>query len=176
MDNIRLLKIDIFQRLPYGLFVMNERISDEPIIYTEDYHPYVESCKPYLRPMSSMTESERDELYNLTHKGSDEWTFSRNAYIVLDWMNEKGFDYRGLIEKGIALPAKKEMYMKKAEVNFDYEGGQSWKVSVMDRRTDEVLHSSIEEFGIPGKLTEDEKMDCMRMSIGGLINSKGYYF
>ena len=27
-----------------------------------------------------------------------------------DWLNKKGFDYRGLIEKGLALEAPEEMY------------------------------------------------------------------
>ncbi len=60
---------------------------------------------PYLRPMSSMTEEEytkKDELF-----GS--YILDNNpAYI--DWLNAHHFDYRGLIEKGLALEAPEGMY------------------------------------------------------------------
>ena len=51
------------------------------------------SCKPYLFPMSSMTK----EQYNQYIKYS--------AYEALDWLNKNHFDYRGLIEKGLAIDA-----------------------------------------------------------------------
>lgn len=61
--------------------------------------------KPYLRPMSSMTEEEyakKEELF-----GS--YILDNNpAYI--DWLNAHHFDYRGLIEKGLALEAPEDMY------------------------------------------------------------------
>lgn len=66
--------------------------------------------KPYLRPMSEMTDEERNELYELTHAGSEEWTFSHNAYVVINWMNSKHLDFCGLIEKGLALEAPEDMY------------------------------------------------------------------
>lgn len=66
--------------------------------------------KPYLRPMSEMTDEERNELYELTHEGSEDWTFSHNAYVVIDWLNAHHFDYRELIEKGLALEAPERMY------------------------------------------------------------------
>lgn len=65
----------------------------------------IKSVQPYLRPMSSMTEEERakkDELF-----GS--YILDNNpAYI--DWLNAHHFDYRGLIEKGLALEAPEGMY------------------------------------------------------------------
>ena len=60
----------------------------------------VENPKPYLRPMSSMTEEECDEWAQLE---SDEW--GTNS---IDWLNRKMFDYRGLIEKGLAVAVTKE--------------------------------------------------------------------
>lgn len=69
------------------------------------------SCKPYLRSMSSMTKSEYSEY----HK-----TFRAEAYghgyvyvesfDSFNWLNEHHFDYRGLIDKGLALEAPKNMY------------------------------------------------------------------
>ena len=51
--------------------------------------------KPYLRPMSSMTQEEKSEFLSLPMKG-----YSMNSY---DWLNAHHFDYRGLIEKGLAI-------------------------------------------------------------------------
>ena len=63
---------------------------------------------PYLRPMSSMTEEERTKKNELF--GS--YILDNNpAYI--DWLNAHHFDYRGLIEKGLALEAKEGMYERK---------------------------------------------------------------
>ena len=55
--------------------------------------------KPYLRPMSSMTEEEKLEfslvpIYAFVHF---------NEIARMDWLNEHHFDYRGLIEKGLAI-------------------------------------------------------------------------
>ena len=66
---------------------------------------------PYLRPMDSMTEEERDEIIRFTRDPQrDEWTFSHIAYDYLDWLIVRNFDFRGLIGMGLALPATNEMY------------------------------------------------------------------
>lgn len=59
--------------------------------------------KPYLRPMSSMTE---EEASGLTHLIRESWEF-------YDYLNAHHFDYRGLIEMGLALEAPEDMYEKK---------------------------------------------------------------
>ena len=61
----------------------------------------VEDVKPYLRPMSSMTEEEYQEF------GYDVLRYTPRE---LDWLNEHHFDYRGLIEKGLAIEAPEGMY------------------------------------------------------------------
>ena len=58
-----------------------------------------QEVKPYLRPMLSMTEEEGKEL--------DEHI---TIYENVDWINAHHFDYRGLIEKGLALEAPEDMY------------------------------------------------------------------
>ena len=84
-----------------------------------------EKLKCYLRPMSSMTKEEIDELericslYACDHDCNEEYgivilsdynIYSENPFEALDWLNAHHFDYRGLIEKGLALPAPKGMY------------------------------------------------------------------
>ena len=71
---------------------------------------HIEITLPFLRPMSSMTEEEKQEFSMLavgTHlfKGP-----LIPSYDTLDWLNKHHFDYRGLIEKGLALEAPKGMY------------------------------------------------------------------
>lgn len=85
----------------------------------------LEDVKPYLHPMSSMTEEERKEVneflgYRKTINGFGDircagWngdTFVDIDKIVgyMNWLNEHHFDYRGLIEKGLAIEAPEGMY------------------------------------------------------------------
>lgn len=83
----------------------------------------IETVKPYFRPMSNMTEEEFSEYFSIkygkvTHR--DKWKRIdvgkfHNVGIIpiedyLDWLNAHHFDYRGLIDKGLALEAPKGMY------------------------------------------------------------------
>ena len=107
-------------------------------VYTKETHQYflLEDCKQYLRTMSSMTEEEAMEvakIYRLKDIlsvgvkencifveldagvfGSEIYTILFNEIVtsieLLDWLNSHHFDYRGLIEKGLALEAKEGMY------------------------------------------------------------------
>lgn len=76
------------------------------------------SCKPYLRSILSITKEERRELLHfggLSISESEEILdvscvgFERHCK-VQDWLNAHHFDYRGLIEKGLALEAPEGMY------------------------------------------------------------------
>lgn len=67
--------------------------------------------KPFLRPMSSMTEEEVKEYNelcgcNAPYPGIVEEAVAK----FMDWLNAHHFDYRGLIEKGLAIEAPKGMY------------------------------------------------------------------
>ena len=63
---------------------------------------------PYLRPLSSMTEEERLLFYQNTLHYNEETGYSEYTYKSIDWLNKHMFDYRGLIEKGLALEAPEE--------------------------------------------------------------------
>lgn len=78
---------------------------DDYIWESQDDVPWqIEDFKPYLRPLSSMTEEEKTELLELMCDGTD---IQRIDFYVSHYL-----DYRGLIEKGLALPAPEGMYFQ----------------------------------------------------------------
>ena len=83
--------------------------------FFDEYGIPVECVKPYLRPMSSMTEEERNEYFDFRNQELQRVAFAevgRESAIaeISDWLNVHHFDYRGLIEKGLALEAPEGMY------------------------------------------------------------------
>lgn len=107
----QLLLIDLCARLPYKAYI--EIVDEDGNVYDEiELEPqhistvrYDESIsiRPYLRPMESMTEEEMMEYDN----ARSDWYDDLETY---DWLNAHHFDYRGLIEKGLALKALEGMY------------------------------------------------------------------
>lgn len=112
-----LLFKDLCARLPYGVKVqhqhhdyLDEIQTIEHItrkyaqIETESVLGFVDDFKPYLRPMSSMTEEEKEEYQSIQ---SDIWKPCGTQYYdnwrSIDWLNEHHFDYRNLIGKNLAL-------------------------------------------------------------------------
>lgn len=69
----------------------------------------IELIKPYLRSMSSMTEEEKKKLGEISCEGNIEHKYGI-FYRSQDYLNSIHVDYRGLIEKGLALEAPKDMY------------------------------------------------------------------
>lgn len=75
--------------------------------------------KPYLRSMSSMTEEQKAELkqehikdeklyvecLTMAAKGDSSMRGKVILHYAMDWCNKNHFDYRGLIEKGLAIDA-----------------------------------------------------------------------
>jgi len=63
----------------------------------------IKSVKPYLRPISSMTEEEKQvlELCNA-------FVEPRSIELKVDFYNKQHLDYRGLIERGLAIAITKE--------------------------------------------------------------------
>jgi len=62
---------------------------------------------PYLRPMSSMTEEEKEEYHKLC---DCYYGIYFDTVDSIDWLTKKKFDYRGMIEKNLALIAPDGMY------------------------------------------------------------------
>ena len=74
----------------------------------------ISKIKPYLYPLSSMTEEQKEEFRNKfdinidISKIFDGIDFCgsisfRTISEIIDWLNENHFDYRGLIERGFAI-------------------------------------------------------------------------
>ena len=61
---------------------------------------YIEYFKPYLFPLSSMTEAQKKEEYEICK----EYIIGYESNLI-DFYNKYHFDYRCLIEKGLALDA-----------------------------------------------------------------------
>ena len=65
--------------------------------------PLIEEVKPYLFPLSSMTVEQKRDYQYITERWMNDPT-----YIIsdsFDWLHKNHFDYRGLIEKGLAIDA-----------------------------------------------------------------------
>lgn len=85
-----------------------------------DSDPFrIESIKPYLRPMSSMTEEEKKEFDNFcvidefVWEGKTEIGYKNQAIIMsvaINWLLKKHFDFMDLIPKGLAIEVTEEYY------------------------------------------------------------------
>ena len=113
--NKELLLKDLNARLPYGVKIeltwwdmgegtcINTTLEPdhmEQLLNDEDGDTEI---KPYLRPMSSMTETQKNEYQYITER----WIYDSSYSISdsIDWLNKNHFDYRGLIDKSLALDA-----------------------------------------------------------------------
>jgi len=124
----QLLWVDLCARLPYTVKVYYQKLElpftlfevnlkGDVLTLTDDiqtnyFVQYVQNSKPYLRPMSSMTEKEKKEWYDVIWKSQEcsiENSETSTTY-VSDWLLEHHFDVHGLIKRGLALEAPKEMY------------------------------------------------------------------
>lgn len=128
-EDKELLIKDLCGRLPYGVrvnvkgfdFDFNSKLVQ---IYkgvgcsfeVTNGMPYdIDQIKPYLFPLSSMTDEQKEELkqrgwyfdcfeiYNVDKHGYREAISHEDCFDLIDWLNKKHFDYRGLIEKGLAI-------------------------------------------------------------------------
>ena len=122
----RLLLKDLYMRIPYGFTV--HRYSDgRDIAFGEneldEFSHFLEysegkEFKPYLRSMSSMTEEEKyiyRHMLGATLNSEGEsimFVYVEDFPAVIDWLLENRFDFRGLIEMGLAIEEPDDMYKK----------------------------------------------------------------
>ena len=128
----QLLLKDLCCRLPYGVkvcarFNTGSRYTtnvtaisadrDYIQLRQNDLHPYtgssVEDIRPYLRPMSSMTEEEMADYARLIGGVSNSFNTEQitnykdidlsNLDYLDKWLNRHHLDYRGLIPKDLAI-------------------------------------------------------------------------
>lgn len=100
-----LLVKDLCARFPYGVICQLSN-KGAAVLITEklglgglEHFIAGSMCvKPFLRPISSITEEENRESMLL------------RGHEVFDYFNAHHLDYRGLIKKGLALEAPKDMY------------------------------------------------------------------
>lgn len=118
-ENKELLLKDLCARLPYGVKVLFENkvfsIDYISAVYEEikldipdNYTLDISNIKPYLFPLSSMTDEQYDQLYidsRVKEDSIDIIDALANDMDAIDWLNKNHFDYRGLIEKGLAIDA-----------------------------------------------------------------------
>lgn len=118
-EDKQLLLKDICARLPYKVKGVYARTDIKNLsiceITTHLYGEIEESFNgkekyefiPYLRPMSSMTDEEQRTLDSMCN--GVEMVSRLSGLKMFDkafnWLNENHFDYRGLIEKGLAIDA-----------------------------------------------------------------------
>lgn len=132
-ENELLLIKDLCARVPYHTkvsvaywvstrngkpkLVWRERILTSYLLHDIEENDAWEYIKPYLRPLSSMTEEEKKEYEKVCELDTE--ILAKHPmngepfpalYNSIDWLNKKHFDYRGLIEKGLALVALEGMY------------------------------------------------------------------
>jgi len=107
-----LLLKDLCGRLPYGVNIQydNGHIIETRELGLGSLHDFIfndVTIKPYLCPMSSMTNDEK-ETYESFIIGIA--TDEIGAWELTDWLNKNKFDYRSLIPMGLALEAPEDMY------------------------------------------------------------------
>ena len=133
-EDKELLLKDLCARLPYGVKIeMTWWVMDEGTCLSTTLEPdHIEQIlndevgnaeiKPYLFPMSSMTEEQCYKFYCRFVENEIDYNDFKKYYFdgcswnkvltlisdcgdIIDWFNKNRFDYRGLIEKGLAIDA-----------------------------------------------------------------------
>jgi hypothetical protein len=129
-EDKQLLLADLCARLPYGVFCVGitYELDDDGEKYIPvkvkntltEIHNYkletayvrlglissceLETVKPYLRPMSSMTDEEIDMMWNI----SENYSEAEGSSKITDLLNKWNLDHHHLIERGLAIAVTEE--------------------------------------------------------------------
>ena len=118
-ENKELLLKDLCARLPYNVIcqvefkengkynsevmLLSGIFTDKAYFTTKGGSIYSNEYKPYLFPLSSMTEEQKQEYQYVTER----WMYDSSYSISdsIDWLNAHHFDYRNLIQMNLAIDA-----------------------------------------------------------------------
>lgn len=131
-ENKELLMRDLSSRIPYGVIVNVNGLFDSKLTSVSWYgevsvedsvglYP-ISEVKSYLFPLSSMTEEQCYKFYCRFVENETDYNDFKKYYFggclwskvltsindcndIIDWFHKNHFDYRGLIEKGLAIDA-----------------------------------------------------------------------
>ena len=105
-----LLLKDLCARLPYGVKaeILNEEDERKQVVVSYGNICYIpelgnwrwKECKPYLFPLSSMTEEQEEEYLAMYEENRYSWREN-----IIDWFHKNHFDWRDLIPMGLANDA-----------------------------------------------------------------------
>ena len=126
-EDKKLLLKDLCARLPYGVEIqiiewatLDTTLKTGHIARLLNNDAALKQIKPYLFPLSSMTEEQKIECFKGTpleidkygciavkddSRGNSLYTDLEIYLEVIDWLNKNHFDYRSLIPKGLAIDA-----------------------------------------------------------------------
>lgn len=114
IHGVKIAKVDIMTEEAQGAYEAISVNKDRKTVAfdTPDcvIHCYrnMEMVKPYLRPLTSMTDDERKEYNDIVKNIIDFYDCTKSEdvcffVVLIDWLNAHHFDYRGLIERGLAI-------------------------------------------------------------------------
>jgi hypothetical protein len=109
---------DLSARLPYGVMLKTDNVFPQKLegitfdkdtflisvsdgAFTLDWMTF----RPYLYPLSSMTEEQKKEYAHILVMSSNLDYSQLLGITVEDWFNKNHFDYRGLIPKNLGIDA-----------------------------------------------------------------------
>lgn len=155
--NKQIIINDLVARIPYGIVVNCTDGDVQPISVDfemgydnpEFWHDGPgsninfddDNIKPYLFPLSSMTEEQTEELLKLINTGQNDNNEFMRSLCRIEFYHKNHFDYRGLIPAGAAIDATGKgiyPYIKKETVEdesikFPYPIGSRVKIKIANK-------------------------------------------
>lgn len=188
-----LLIKDLSCRLPYGVKVhakytdLGETIEIDGIVKMIDTDGFVgievmydtsssyicvdiDNIKPYLFPLSSMTEEHDKEFALLqTSAGKEGFLYACNCATMIQWLIENNFDYNGLITKELAKDAS-ELKLK-CKLMASHSNNQRITIGTK-------IRSKTKPYEIMSIISDDchgDKFECSNGSVLSLKQIEKYY-
>jgi hypothetical protein len=120
-ENLKsLLFKDLCSRLPYGVKCRQHKLDSQICTLCPEYlkdFDAVEEFEPYLRPLSSMTEEEKqyiknrwcyEDWYDINDFLNHYQIEAGDSFYFIEWLYEHHFDFRNLIGCKLAIEVTEE--------------------------------------------------------------------